>query len=188
VEEEPERRNRGLAIAFVLCAAGAGLALWAVTQPWGVALVHRVTPLPPVSQTILGREAAPISTALALVALAGALALLALKRIGRTILGVLLALCGLGILIDAVAGLTGSALRPASSSATVTVAPMWAVLAIGGGVLVLVGGLWIALRAGTWTSSARYELPTAKPRVTAGVATDAETWDALDRGEDPTHA
>ncbi len=173
-------------VAFVLCAAGAGLALWAVTQPWGTQLVERVAPLPAISKTVTGRDAAPIAAALALVGLAGALALLALKRIGRTILGAFVALCGLGMIVDAVSGLTGPALRPTTASMTVQVTPVWGVLAIVGGACVLLGGLLIAVRARTWSAPQRYELHPADRKVTAGVSTDAETWDAMDRGEDPT--
>ncbi|GAA1691799.1 Trp biosynthesis-associated membrane protein [Fodinicola feengrottensis] len=185
--ENPPRRTVGLAASFVLCAAGAGLALWATTQPWGTSLIHQVAPLPPVTKSIAGGAVAPISAALALVALAGTLALLALKRIGRTIVGAFLALCGLGILADAVAAVAGPDLRPTTASMSVTVTVWWVFLALLGGFLVLVSGVWVALYARRWTASQRYELGSdGKARVAAGGSNDAETWDALDRGEDPT--
>jgi uncharacterized membrane protein (TIGR02234 family) len=178
---ESVKSRREVTVAFVLCAAGAGLALWAATQPWGTQLVERVAPLPVISKTVSGRDAA-----LALVGLAGALALLALKRIGRTVLGAFVALCGLGMVVDAISGLTGPALRPTTTSMTVSVTLIWGVLAVVGGVLVLLGGLLVAIRARTWSVPERYELPSADHKVTAGVSSDAETWDAMDRGEDPT--
>lgn len=185
---ESVKSRREVTVAFVLCAAGAGLALWAVTQPWGTQLVERVAPLPAISKTVSGRDAAPIAAALALVGLAGALALLALKRIGRTVLGAFVALCGLGMVVDAISGLTGAVLRPTTTSMTVSVTPVWGVLAVVGGVLVLLGGLLVAVRARTWSAPKRYELPSTDHKVTAGVSSDAETWDAMDRGEDPTRS
>ena len=49
------------------------------------------------------------------------------------------------------------------------------------GALLAVTGVYIALYGRGWRAlGARYESPAARPR------TEADVWDALDRGEDPT--
>ena len=102
------------------------------------------------------------ATALALVALAGVGAALLVRRWARTVLGVVL----LGVAVATV--ITG--LSPTR----------WAALV--GGILIGLGALAIALRAHRWPQPRRrYETPTRRP-----TGTPRDTWDALDRGEDPT--
>ena len=102
------------------------------------------------------------ATALALVALAGVGAALLVRRWARTALGVVL----LGVAVATVsAGLSPT---------------RWAALV--GGVLIGLGALAIAVRAHRWPQPRRrYETPTRRP-----AGTPRDTWDALDRGEDPT--
>jgi hypothetical protein len=102
------------------------------------------------------------ATALALVALAGAGAALLVGRWARTAIGVVL----LGVAVATV----GTGLSPTR----------WA--AVTGGVLVGLGALAIVVRARRWPQPRRrYETPTRRPG-----GTPKDTWDALDRGEDPT--
>ncbi|WP_067498255.1 Trp biosynthesis-associated membrane protein [Actinoplanes sp. TFC3] len=173
---------RRLALTVLLCAAGAGLALWGITRTWAVVVTVR-SGLPELRHESSGSESAPLVLGLALVGLAGAGALLATKGLARRVLGALLLLAGAGIVISTVAGRSGLDLG-ATGAATA-----WAVLCGAGGLLVLAGG-WLALRYGhEWPGmGARYERKvTAAPAVTeAGPVDSRAAWDALDRGDDPT--
>lgn len=101
-------------------------------------------------------------TALALVALAGAGAALLVRTRGRLVLGV--ALVGV-----------------AAAMVAVGVSPVrWSALI--GAVPVAVGGLLVVVRARRWPQPrGRYD---ARPPLASG--TPRDSWDALDRGEDPT--
>ncbi|ASW57852.1 hypothetical protein CIK06_20140 [Plantactinospora sp. KBS50] len=170
--------RRGLAYAVGLLAAGAGLALYAATRTWAVQTLAR-PPLPPnrVGQT--GADLLPWLPALAVVALAGAGALLATRGRWRRLFGAALALVGLAVAAGGGYGLAG----PAGAG------PGWPALCLLGG-LVAAGGAGLAAGYGhRWPAmGARYERAAARP-VPGGRATGRNTrefWDALDRGEDPT--
>jgi hypothetical protein len=110
-----------------------------------------------------GADSGPAAaTALALVALAGAAAILLVRSWARTALGVVLVVVAVAL---AVAGLSPT---------------RWAALT--GGVLVALGALAVVARARRWPQPRRrFEAPTRRP-----TGTPRDTWDALDRGEDPT--
>ncbi|GAA4040718.1 Trp biosynthesis-associated membrane protein [Nonomuraea soli] len=109
---------------------------------------------------------APALTPPALAALAGVVAVLAAKGLGRRIVGGLIALCGV-ITVIAAWGPFGT---------------VWPYVAIGGGLLVLLGGIATVVRGVRWQAmSERYGRD--RPRTEDG---DRSMWDALDRGEDPT--
>jgi hypothetical protein len=101
------------------------------------------------------------ASALALVALAGAAAVLAARGWMRRLVGVVLFVTGVAAVVLGVA------------------APAWA--AVLGGVAVAVGGVWVVGRGPGWSRlSERYvrdSPPSDAPHA---------LWDALDRGEDPT--
>jgi hypothetical protein len=103
----------------------------------------------------------------ALLALAGAGALLAVQGWLRRVVGVLIVLAGAGLLASG---------------------GLWPAV---GGAAVMAGGLLVLRFGGDWPGmAARYERP--GPAVGSGPATAGEplstqdTWAALDRGEDPT--
>ncbi|GAB1690509.1 Trp biosynthesis-associated membrane protein [Krasilnikovia sp. M28-CT-15] len=207
--------QRLLGPAAVACAAGAGLALYAATRTWSV----RLTPRPGLTElraAHTGAEQMPWLVALAVVALAGAGALLATRGVARRLLGGLLATIGVGLAAVAVAG--RATLDPGAAGAAATLGPAACVL---GGALVAVGGWWAARHGHTWPAmGARYERGTAprrsrgpqqpstepeqqgpgseppsaqrQPRPVEpqrGEAPPVDTraaWDALDRGDDPT--
>ncbi len=101
-------------------------------------------------------------TALALVALAGAAATLLVRNRARTALGV--------VLLAVAAALAAAGLSPTR----------WAALA--GGALVATGAAAVVARARRWPQPRRsFEPPSRRP-----TGTPRDTWDALDRGEDPT--
>jgi len=160
--------RRQLAVAVLGCAVGAALALFGATRTWVVETVARHEPLPALRTARTGGALLPWLPALAVVGLAGAGALVATRGTGRRAVAVLLMLVGVGL---AIGGGTGVRLSP------------WALLCLAGGLAVAAAGL-AAWRGGrSWPAmGARYE----RPRPKAAPASDAELWDALDRGEDPT--
>ncbi|MBB5869324.1 hypothetical protein F4553_002703 [Allocatelliglobosispora scoriae] len=110
------------------------------------------------------------SRALALVALAGSLALLALSGTARRALGGLLAAIGLALVAIGV------------YAASADAAPKMLLVSLGGTAVAYSG--WLVIRhSPAWTGmSSTYDRPTP----TADPETSKDIWDALDRGEDPT--
>lgn len=152
--------RREISVAVVVCAAGAGLALFAATRTWWVEVVPRPVPL---TATRTAHDGGGLLPALALVGLAGAGAMVATKGRARRWLGVLLLLNGAGVAAGGALGLSD--------------ATGWPLACVAGGLLIAAGGLLAVVRGGRWPSlGTRYER--------APVATS--DWDALDRGEDPT--
>ncbi|MFI6923837.1 TIGR02234 family membrane protein [Nonomuraea spiralis] len=191
---------------LALTVVGSCLVLLAAGQIWvrvlGAQAADAVAPT--------GGELGPVLTPLALAGLAGAVAVLATKGVGRRVVGVLVALCGAGA-----AGGTWAALSSANvtgwlreRNALRAVAglpwepvPAWPVVAGLGGLLLLAGGVLAALRGGRWAGmSARYERAGDRAGAMAGARAggaaaparkgheDRELWDALDRGDDPTES
>jgi hypothetical protein len=163
---------RGRTLAVVACAAGAGLALLAAGRTWAHVTVVRPAPLPPLYQAKTGIALLPWLSALGLVALAGAGALLATRGLVRAVVGVLLMLSGLGLAGGALARLVAGA------------SPGWPLLTALGGLVVAGSGVLAVARGRDWPGmGARYD----RPAHTSGAPrSEAQIWDALDRGEDPT--
>jgi uncharacterized membrane protein (TIGR02234 family) len=116
--------RRPFALTLLLAAAGAGLALLAVRQPWARAVYVPPRPLPSQSITVSGQDLVPAAGALALAALACLAAVIATRGIGRRGAGLVLALCGAGTVVAVSGSLSGSsvlaaAAAKASSSASV---------------------------------------------------------------------
>lgn len=206
-------RAERLAVAAGV-AVGAGLMLLSVSRPWvhatlQDALAGRLT------VDADGRQAAPVVAAVALVALAGAIAVLTLRTIGRFVAGLLLVVSGaaaaaaaldvvrspsdaLRSAVSDVTGRTGEALPAATQT-------VWPWVAAAGAVLVALGGVLAVLRARRWGGlPGRYDAPAAgkdgrtSPRGDGSAETEAgadvrgeargpdDPWDQLSRGEDPT--
>ncbi|GAB7037797.1 MULTISPECIES: Trp biosynthesis-associated membrane protein [Catenuloplanes] len=168
--------RRAFTLALLLCVAGAGLALYAVTRVWLVEVTERPAPLPPRSADRTGSDLLVWLQPLAVVALAGAGALIATRALVRRAIGGLVAALGLAI---------------AAGAATELAAGVWPALTSLGGAAVAAAGAWTVARGADWPSlGARYERPAAgrsepAPAVNAPRGT-RQAWDALDRGEDPT--
>ncbi|MGW5359937.1 Trp biosynthesis-associated membrane protein [Actinopolymorpha pittospori] len=184
------RRQMFLTLALVL--VGAALVLLAASRTWVTAALS-IPDYPSVSVAVSGGDAAPLARAAGFVGLAGVLALVATRGIGRRIAGALVGLAGLASVVAVVLfwSRTGSvaddALRRAAAGvgggthATEVASTSWPVLALVGGVLVTVGGLLAAAGSHRWPSmGAKYDAPTTRRK------SDADPWAALDRGEDPT--
>ncbi|MBI4940488.1 MAG: Trp biosynthesis-associated membrane protein [Actinobacteria bacterium] len=209
------RSSKGLAALLVvlggLLAILAGGRTWLSVTPLG-ATVSAVSGAIPVS----GREAAPAGSALGLVALAGAVALLTSGLVVRYVVAGLLALCGAGLVAvpltsgadgfdgaaaDAVARVTGARITSGGGFAASTTA--WPTVCAAAGLLVLAGAVVALVRGRRWAGpSRRYEVPAvvgAAGGTSGGTAgTDGgtaaatardrayDTWDALSDGSDPT--
>lgn len=164
--------------ALVGVAVGAAVVLLALSQVWW----HQTSGgdgMPVVEEPVTGGEVLPFAQAGALVALAGVLAIVASRRVGRLVAGVVVLLAGLIVAVPTAFEL-GSA---------------WSVVTLLGGVLIGVGGLLTALRGRHWPAMGRkYDAGGAAARAAGGSGADAsgepvdadEAWRSLDRGEDPT--
>lgn len=193
------RREKAAFVALVV--TGALLGFVAATRPWAVA--HVPDALTRREVVADGRQAAGVVPAVALVALAGAVAVLSTRRVGQAVGGSLLVLAGaaaaagslavvrtpVSALEQAVTAATGrTGVRGVGASVT-----LWPWLGVASGVLIALGGVLAVVRARSWRGlSARYETTTPNPPVSASEPlSDADVdpglaWDALSRGEDPT--
>jgi uncharacterized membrane protein (TIGR02234 family) len=187
--------RRSYLLSLAACLAGAALALYAITRTWSVHLTPR-TGMSALRDAKTGTDLQPWVTGLTVVALAGTGALLATSGWARRVLGVLLALAGVGVVIGAVLGRAG--LDPGSAIGGTT----WPILCAVGGVTIVAGGVTAARQGHRWPRmSARYDRkPVPPPRSgpdgtaadqprdksSATVADHRAAWDALDRGDDPT--
>jgi hypothetical protein len=164
-----------LAITVLACAVASALAILAASRVWSEVLTHRVDPLPPMTTRRTGSSFAPWLSPLGVVGLASAGALLATRGPARRVVGVLMAVVGAAIAV--------AALLPLGSGAR----PLWPVVAAVAGAVVVAAGVATVGAAGSWPAmGARYDRPGQPPPAERKSATQAEMWDALDRGEDPT--
>jgi uncharacterized membrane protein (TIGR02234 family) len=202
----PSARGRraargGLAVALLGGALGAALVLLATSRKWaeGTASVAQGS----LAQSANGDDITGLPGALAIVGLAALVAVFAVRRVGRVVVSLLLALSGTGIVISAALGATDkAALKEKASKVTgvegsaihdVTYTP-WPWVALAGGVLLLLAGVLALAYGRHWPAmSGRYERAGAEGRTPArrtAAAPDPdrpeELWKALDRGEDPT--
>lgn len=188
------RREAGA--VFVAALAAAGLLFWSVGERWAAGRGTAGNQFIVVHRHVSGRQVAPLVAAAALVAIAGAVAIPATRRVGRTVAGVLLLAAGVMAAVEAMLRRhTGIRDLRHQLPADATVhATAWPYLALFGGLLLVVIGGVLVVRGRRWAGlSARYEAPGAARSPDSSGAdrrhpepTDALTWDALDRGEDPT--
>lgn len=179
--------RREMVVVLILLIAGAILALVATALPWGWAHLDGGGRL-----AVSGRDVAPDYQVLPLLALASVVGVVATRRVGRVLVGLALAVCAVRAALSSrslgdsltddvrdwaieaghdVLGVTGA-------SAEVN----WYLIA---SVLIFVAGGWIAVRGPGWPSMGRRYERTPQPPP-AERLTSRETWDALDRGDDPT--
>ncbi len=172
---------------------GAVLVLWAVGRTWAEGKVAGGLEV-----SASGSEISGLPGALALVGLASAVAVFAVRGPGRLVVGVLLTVAGLGAAAGAALGAADSGAVNATAARklalTGTTAEQvshtaWPWLALVGGLLLAVAGALTLLRGRDWPSmGARYDAPTsaAPAKQAKAASTPADLWKALDRGEDPT--
>jgi uncharacterized membrane protein (TIGR02234 family) len=183
---------------LLLLAIGAVLLFVGYAQTWAFA-VSGDAGMPSVEVALRGRDLQPAASASAILALAGIAGLVATRRTGRIVTGVLLAFEGLLAAGGALAFGLASGERAdvlalvadrvgVDGDAEVTITAWWLAVAVGGVLLVVVGVL-AAVRGGRWpVMSGRYDRSqaddaAAAPEVQPGAA---GAWDALDQGIDPT--
>lgn len=193
------RRYGPFAAALALDLIAAGGALLCSTRAWQTVTTTPVDQLRPDVLQVSGRTVDSAPTALALVALAGVVAVLATRGALRRVVGALIALAGVGLVWRA---LTSAGRLSAHRARTlvaeqhrtvdltgvtphVTTHGAWAALTAVCGVLVAVAGALVAWRGHRWqVMSARYEAPVDRQQDAVRAA--GALWSALDRGEDPT--
>jgi uncharacterized membrane protein (TIGR02234 family) len=192
-------RYRPFALALLLQLIGAGAALLVAARTWQTVTTPRPRPAHADVLRLSGRTVDSAPTALALVALAGVVAVLATRGVVRRVIGAVLATVGMALLWRAVASAGAVSAGRARDLVTdrhptvnaaavvpqVETSAAWPVLTGLCGVSVLVAGLLIAWRGHRWqVMSARYEAPVDPQQQQTKAAT--ALWTALDRGEDPT--
>lgn len=203
--------------SVIVLAVGAATVLLVASREWQT--------IGPRAIAVTGRTLDSAPTALAVVALAGVVAVIATKATIRQAVGVLVAVAG-GVAIwrSAAALPAVSASRAeelvrakqrvnviSGAAPEVTTHAVWGVLSVVGAVLVVLAGVFIAVRGGRWRGmSGRYRAPgteSKSPRPTAAPSApsdepsdepsgepsdeerarhDASLWGALERGDDPT--
>ncbi len=164
------RSRRGFALVIIACVVASALVLFGASRTWSHVVTDRPAPFPPLTTERTGASLEPWLPALAIVGLAGAGALVALRGRLRAILGIVLIALG-----GAISGL-------AASSGN---SPLWPTACILGGLVLALAGMATVRCYASWPAmGARYERPAGQPERKP--VTQAELWDALDRGEDPT--
>jgi len=202
----PDRRSLALMLLFTVL--GATVVLLTAGRVWARGQVSFQQTVLHVTAT--GSQTTGVPSALALVGLASAVAVFAVRGLGRRLLGVLLALAGAGVVGVCLTAATGSAALNRRASAAVGISSAtanhvthsaWPWAGALGGVLLFLAALLVLARGRDWPGmSSRYDAPerrrvvgpdAAAPAGPARVAsgreqTPADVWKALDRGEDPT--
>jgi uncharacterized membrane protein (TIGR02234 family) len=182
-------------VVLATLAAG-GLAFVAAGRTWAHADV-KAQGLASATVSVSGTDAQPLVSALAVVVVASALAVLAAGPRMRRVVGVLTIVVsvaaavlvprsGSSTLHDAVrsAAEKSPAYTGPSSLGDVSYAS-WDLLTIAAFVVAVVLGAAMVRFAGQWpTMSSRYDAPAA--RRAAPAASEADMWKAMDRGDDPT--
>jgi uncharacterized membrane protein (TIGR02234 family) len=181
--------RRELRTAVLLCLLGSGLVLLAVRQTWASYPTSGGLTIDDVRDDIHGTAVAGLAQALSLVGIAGVVAIAATKRRGRVVVGTLVALAGLFVVVDVVdllaRGLGHRLATAAQQQHDTQPTWFWPVLTLVGGVVMTAGGAVVAARGRRWAAlSSAYQVPAAQQDDPP--ATDKGTWDALDRGHDPT--
>ncbi len=191
----PDRR--GYRLALMLLAVGAALLFLGFSQVWVTAEVTQQG-LPSLVIELKGREIQPAGSAAAVLALAGIAGLVATRRFGRAVTGVLLV--GEGLLATGGAlwfglgvGNRSDVVRLVSEKAGIDVDPAlsvhpWWVVVVIGGLMLAIAGLAAMLRGGRWpVLGGRYERSTVDDAGAAKAhAPAAGAWEQLDQGLDPT--
>jgi uncharacterized membrane protein (TIGR02234 family) len=187
--------RRELATAVVAAVAAGATALIVSGLDWARVTAERRPPLPAVTGVLTGGDAAPLVPATGLVLLAATVALVAVSGVGRTVIGLLMAVAGgalawsgtralTGGLVDASTELpgVGRVTGPVSVDLTTT----WPVLAVLAGVVGILTGLFVVVRGRGWPGLGRRYERGAPSAARSDEDRAQAAWRALDRGEDPT--
>lgn len=192
-------RSRFAVVIVVLLLGSVGI-LVAYNATWAVAQVPVFAgagsdAAPGREVALTGRDLVPLGAAMGWVGLAAIAALLATRTWGRRVTGlaVLIAggvsgVTGVAFAFTEVASGGGGAFVEAALGARTDAVPTsvsvsaWWVMAIVAGLALMACGLLAVIEGPSWPRlGARYARPS-----TGAAPSAAATWDALDRGEDPT--
>jgi uncharacterized membrane protein (TIGR02234 family) len=185
------QREYGLVLGSL--AAAAAIMLAALGQVWLRATASGGQDQPRIVLTYTGRELVPVAAGAAILLLAGVAGVIATKRLGRSVVGVVLVLAAVAAGGATLSwGLSASAAGRERAIADAGVEDIdlsgswWWLVVVVCSVAALAAALAVVLRGRRWpVLGGRYERPgTASGRP--DVVTPAQAWDALDRGEDPT--
>ena len=190
------------AASVIVLAVGAATVLLVASREWQT--------IGPRAIGVTGRTLDSAPTALAVVALAGVVAVIATKGKIRQLVGVLVAVAGAVAIWRSAAALPAVSASRAEeivrakqrvnviggSAPEVATHPVWGVLSVIGAVLVVLAGVFIAVRGARWQGmSGRYRAPgtgaaspppSSAPTDEDRARHDASLWGALERGDDPT--
>jgi len=200
------RSRAEFAAALVLQLIGGGGALLLATRSWQTVRTPRERPLADDVLQLSGRTVDAAPTALALVALAGVVAVIATRGIVRRVVGAVLVATGALLAWRAASGFSAVSTSrardlvrarhsgvgvDATTIPHVTVHAQWAALTIACGVIAALAGLLVTVHGAHWSAlSAKYEAPgtpiTASDAAAQQQRADASMWKALDSGDDPT--
>ncbi|GAB7183751.1 TIGR02234 family membrane protein [Kitasatospora sp. Ki12] len=180
--------RRTLGVMLLLTVLSAVLVLTAAGRTWAEGRAGTL------GVSVTGGRISEVPGGLALVGLAAAVAVFAVRGAGRLAVGALTLLAGIGVAVASATGAGDTAALDAEASrklaltgsaATEVAHSGWPWVALVGGVLLALAGL-LTLRYGRrWPAmGSRYEAPTRK--APAKSETPGDLWKALDRGEDPT--
>ena len=192
----PARKaGREKVAAALLAAVGSGVILLTVGRGWAHGDV--TTPIT-FRVTATGSQLTGVPYALGLAGLAGALALFAVRRIGRYLVGAILALAGAGtvyavadrlsrldLALRTQAGVQGLGSDAKFVDVDNNLVPYLTIL---GGVILLLAGVYTLVRGRSWSGLGnRYEAPAAQAVAEpTGPVTSRDLWDAQGRGNDLT--
>jgi uncharacterized membrane protein (TIGR02234 family) len=182
--------RRAYITALGLLAFGAVIVLTAAGRRWGSAEVAEGSGSTAARRLYAsGSDVSGGLPALALLALAGVLAVVATRGVARRGVGVVLVLVGVLVIVLAATGDLSGALDAAARTASGVSsaragdasATPWRWVCVFGGLLVTAAGALAGVRSSGWPAlGARYE------RGTPRTARPLDAWSALDRGIDPT--
>lgn len=189
---------RGYGITLVVGLVGAVAAVVGVARPW-VSATAVVEGLPTIDVSADGSSLAPIAAALGFVLLAGFGAVVATRGWVRRLLGVVIVVCAVVVLVSALALPSGDEVLTDALSAKGwqggdydTGREPWVLVTAVGALLSGAAGLAVVRFGSVWPAmGSRYDAPTARAddarQAEPGRSTsEADLWQAIDRGQDPT--
>ncbi len=209
VPDGAQVRPRSYPLALGSLALGALLLFLASSRTWATVVVSDPG-LPTITVVIPGRELT-FGAPLALLALAATAGLIALRRVGRMVAGLVLLGCALPALVsvvvfasthdsslgagDWIANIASERAGVAVSAAGTSVT-LWWVVEVVGVLLVVMGAVLAVVASRDWpTLGNRYERSAGASATAAASGSRAapapepgSAWDQLDRGIDPTAA
>ncbi len=188
--------NHSYQLTLILLALGAGALFAGYGRTWSTTTLTEPG-LPSLVVELSGRDVQPAAAATAIVALAAIAGLVATKRLGRILSGVVLLIVGAVDLflalrfaggdrtsiVAAVSEKAGQDLDPARVAGDTTTTMWWAVAGLGGLCLIAAGFMALSLSSRWSTLGSRYERADASD---ASKVRHVSAWDQLDEGIDPT--